>query len=111
MLTLTQSFDNKNEVDECGEHYIELVEAGEDASEALESAEESLHLVAPTIHHPVIFPRADAIALGWHDGNEAKVEGQLPCLVTFVGAIHEQVAGRGRRGPVFEQGAAFRCIS
>ena len=39
MLTLTESLDDKGEVEESEKDDIEFVEAGEDATEAFESAE------------------------------------------------------------------------
>ena len=46
MFTLTQCFDNEGEVEAAEEEDIEFLEAGEDSAEALESAEETLDLVA-----------------------------------------------------------------
>ena len=98
MLTLSQRLDDEREDDEAEEHDVELLEAGEDAPEALEAPEEPLDLVAPLVHLPVVLPGVDSVALGRHHGVEAEVQGQLACGVVLVGLVHDQRRGAG--GPV-----------
>ena len=88
MLTLSQGL-HESEVEESEKHDVELVEAREDAAESLESAEESLDLVAAAIKHAVVFPRLQAVALGRHDGNPSKFQSELACLVVLIGAVYE----------------------
>ena len=57
----TNHINNKSELDECCEHDIEFFEAGEDASEAFESTEESFNFIAAFIERFVVFPRVDTI--------------------------------------------------
>ncbi len=75
MLTLTQAFDDEGEVDKGDQHQIECVEATEDATKALESTEQSLDLIAPTIQHFLVLPRIEAIVLGRNHGNTPEIEG------------------------------------
>jgi hypothetical protein len=57
---------------------------------ALHAAEEALDLVSLLIESAIIAPGIDAIGLGRHDRDHAEREHQLPGLVAFVGAIHQQ---------------------
>ncbi len=113
MLTLNQ-IDDECEVEECPEHDVELVEAGEDTSEALEPSEEPLDFVAALVEVSVIGPRRDAIGFWRDDGRKAEVECELPGLVAFIGAVHEQRQACERPDallvPRFEQGTAFGRI-
>ena len=61
MFTLTKRFDDEGEVEEAEEEDIEFLEAGEDSTEALESSEEPLYLVARLVKGAIIFPRLDAV--------------------------------------------------
>jgi hypothetical protein len=51
-------------IEEAEEQCIELLEAAEDSSEALEPAEEPLDFVALLVESTVILPRLDAVGLG-----------------------------------------------
>src|SRR5680860_165149 len=42
----------------------------------------------------VVLPLGNSILLGRHDWDEAQIKRQLPGLVTFVGAVHEQIQWR-----------------
>ena len=46
VFTLAQHFNDECEVEEAEEEHVEFLEAGKDAAEALEPAEESLYLIA-----------------------------------------------------------------
>ena len=48
-------------------------------------------LIASLVHGAVVFPRRDAILLGWNDGDEPKIERELPGLVPFVCAVHQEM--------------------
>jgi hypothetical protein len=51
--TNSQSFDYKSKDDESGKKGVELVEATEDPTIALESSKESFNFVSPTISHSI----------------------------------------------------------
>jgi len=87
----SQPIDDDCEVDEGDEHEIELLEAGEDSSKALQSTEQPLDLVAPLVHNAVVFPRRHPSLFGRNDRDETKIEGELPSLVTFVRSVHDQM--------------------
>ena len=77
VLTLNH-IDDEREVQECPEHDVELVEAGEDAPKPFEPSEEALDVVAPLVEVSVIGPRRDAVGLWRDDGRKAEVECELP---------------------------------
>ena len=78
-------------MNECHEHHIEFLESGEDTPEALESAKQTLDLVAALVHFTVVLPGRDSIRLRWHDRDETQIQCQLPGLVAFVGTVHQQL--------------------
>ena len=81
---------NQREEDGEEEDYVELVEAGSDSSEALESAEEALDLVALTVAARVVGPGPTTFGLGRDDRLVAELSGEPPCAIALVGAVHEQ---------------------
>ena len=105
-VNTTEGLHDEGEVEEGEEHDVALVEAGEDAAEPLEPTEESLDLVAAAIEHAVVFPRLQAAALGWHDGNPSKIQSQLACLIVLIGAVHEQRQRLGQWPQTAQQFAA-----
>lgn len=110
MFTLTQCFDDEGEVEEAEEEDIEFLEAGEDSAEALEPAEELLDLVALLVEGAVVFPRIDAVGLGWNHRDHAEAEHQQSGFVRFVGPIHQHRQAL-RHGTKFsQQGASFGCV-
>src|SRR5512134_884835 len=84
-------------MDETNEHGIQFIEAGKDAAESLESAEQSFDFIALTVHGPVIFPGIEAIGLGRNYRQIAQIKSQLTGFVAFVGAIHDEGARRWSR--------------
>jgi len=90
----TKRLHDQGEQDEGGEHHVELVKSGEDAAEAFQAAEEAFDFVAPPIHDRVVFPRAHTVGLGWHDGDIAQIQGQLPGFVALISPVHDQMAAR-----------------
>ena len=67
-VNTTKRFDDQGEVDEADEHDIEFLEAGEDAAEAFEPAEQALDLVAPLVQRAVVLPGLDSVGLGRNTG-------------------------------------------
>ena len=110
MLTHAKPVGDENEADESEKHEVELLEAREDAAVALESAEQSLDLIAALVHGAVIVPRLKAIGLWWDDGNEAQVQSELAGFVAFVGPVHQQMQGAIGRPQAVEQSTAFNCV-
>jgi len=82
-------------VNEGGEHDIELIEAREDASEALQSPKEAFNLITAAIHGAIIVPRRKSIGIGWNDRDKAQIESKLASFIALISAIHEQMAARG----------------
>ena len=70
--------------------YVEFVVAGEDPSVSFEPSDEPFYLVSFLVGLPVVCPGLFAVALGWDDRGVVEVEGQLACLVPFVGPIRDQ---------------------
>ena len=77
MLTQAESFNNECEMNEGGKHDIEFVEAGKDAPEAFQTAEEALNLIAPFIHLPIIFPGGNPVFLGGNHRDKTQIKGKL----------------------------------
>jgi len=105
-----QPIGDECEVDEGHEHEIEFLEPREDAAKALESTEQPFDLIAPLVHDTVVFPRRHSILLGWYDGDEAKIERQLPRLVAFVCPVHQQVQRPRRLAQIAQQFAPLRRV-
>jgi len=91
VFTLPESIDDKREIDEGDEHHIQFVESREDAAEAFESSEQSLHFVSTFVHFPIVFPWFKAIAFWRDNGDEAQVKRELSRLVALIRLVHEQV--------------------
>ena len=70
VLTLPRGFDDQGEIDEGDKHHVEFLKSRENASESLQSPEQSLDFVAPLVHRAIVFPGIDSIALGRSHGNE-----------------------------------------
>ena len=71
LLILSERLDAEREVEKRCEHYVELVKAGEDSPEALQSPEQPLDFIAAAIHDSVVMPLVNTVARGWHDGRKA----------------------------------------
>ncbi|MBI2817199.1 MAG: hypothetical protein HYX72_09695 [Acidobacteria bacterium] len=91
---------------ESEEDDVEFIEAGEDAAEAFESAEEPFDLVALAVHSLIVLPRLQAIAFGRNYWEEAEVQSQLESLVVLIGAVHDEVQRCGQRSDAAQQFAA-----
>jgi hypothetical protein len=74
VFTLSKIIDDQCEIDECEKDDVEFVEAGEDAAEAFEPAEEPGYLIASAIHGFVALPGIQSVALGRKDWDEAKIQ-------------------------------------
>src|ERR1700679_3085106 len=98
-------------MDEAEKHDIELIEPGKDATEALQAAEQSFHFVTTLVHFSVIRPRLKTIAFRGNNGNKAKVERQLACLITFVSLVHQQVQWLINRAKALQQSTPHRSIT
>ena len=97
-------------MDKRGEHYVELLESGKYPPEAFESAKQSLNFVSPPVDLLAVMPCREAIALGWHDGFESQVQGELSSFVALVGAVHDQVHRAVGSAERFEQLASFGSV-
>jgi hypothetical protein len=100
--TLSASLGRVNTIervdDECEIHkesvyHIQFIEPCEDPSEAFETPEQPLNLVALLISLPVILPGVNTIAFRRHDRRQAQVTDRLPRLIAFTGLIHNHVFG------------------
>src|SRR5680860_1771438 len=78
--------------------------------QALESPEQPFDLIAPLVHGAVIFPRCHSILLGRHDWDKAQLKCQLPGLIAFVCAVHEQIQWPWRLAQLAQQLAPLRRI-
>ena len=103
----TKHVDDQGEMDEGGEHEVELFEAREDAAKALEPAEQALDLVAPAIEAAVVGPGVAAAGVGRHDRREAEFQHQLPGLIAFIGPVHHHRHAGGPPLPARQQLASF----
>ena len=91
MLTLTEGLDDESEVEESQKDDVEFIEAGEDAAEAFEPAEEPLDLITLAVHGFIILPGTQAIAFGRNHREEAKLQSQLESLIVFIGAVQDEM--------------------
>ncbi len=79
--------------------------AREDPAITLEPAKQALDLIATLVHLAV-----DARLYRWHHWNETQIQCQLPCLVAFVGTVHQQMHRPAGRPKTAEQAPAFGCV-
>ena len=94
------------------EHYIQLVESGEDSSEAFEPAEQPFHLIALLVKLPVVLPTSQSISLGWYYRLHAQLKYQLTRFVALVSFIHNHFGAiPATVFKCFQELAAFRSIS
>ncbi len=110
MLTQRKSFDDESEEQEPKKGDVELVEAGEAAAAALQSPEKPLDLVALAVQCAVVLRGFEPVPLGQHNGDHAQVERQLPSLVVFAGAVHDERNAARHRPQSVQQVAAFRRV-
>nr|AAC18421.1 P38K [Pseudomonas putida] len=73
---------------------------------SFESTEQPLHLIAALVHLAVVVPRFDPRLHWWHHRNETQIQCQLPCLVAFVGTVHQQMHRSAGRPKTAEQAPA-----
>ena len=97
-------------MEEAEEDDVELIEAGEDATEALESSKQPFDLIPSAIERPVITPRPGAVARRRNDGNPTEVESELAGLFAGVSAVHQQRQRLGQRAQAGQQIAPVRRI-
>jgi hypothetical protein len=110
VFTLSESFDDKCEVEEADEEYVELLEPGEDSAEALESSEQPFDLVAFLVESTVVSPGFDAVGLWRNHRNHPQIEHQLPCLIALIGSIHQHRQAFRHSGKLPQQLPAFGSI-
>lgn len=94
-------------MDKGQEHHIEFLETGEDAPKIFEATEQSLDFIASAVHGAIVFPSREAVLFRRNNGDEAKIEGQLPSATSFVGSVHPQVHRPSRRPEPTEEFAPF----
>ncbi len=111
MFTLSEPIDDEREIDKGEEHQVQFFEPRKDAAEAFEAAKQALNFVSALVHFPIIFPWFNAIAFGWNDGNETQVERELPCLVTFIRLVHDEVQWPVGPPKALQQRASFWRIA
>ncbi len=86
----TNHIKNKSEMDEGFKHDVEFFEAREDTSETFQSAEQTFNFVAPFVNFSVVWPWVEAIRFGRNNGFKTKIKNKLPCLISFIGSIHDE---------------------
>jgi len=74
-----------------GEHHVEFLEAGEDATKAFQTAKQPLDFVSPFVNRFAVVPGGYTGRLGRHDRNKSQIQRQLPGFVALVSAVHDQV--------------------
>ncbi len=72
-------------MDKCSEHDVELLEAGEDATESLEAAKQPLNFVASLVYCLTVVPSGEAIGLRGNDGSKPQVQTEVDALVRITG--------------------------
>ena len=97
-------------MDKGEKHHVQLLESGEDSAKALESAKESLDLVAATIHGTIVLPGGHSVRFRRDDRDIPQIEGQLTGFIPFVGPIHEQVNRPGGGSECLQEFASLRGI-
>jgi hypothetical protein len=110
VFTLAQCFDDEGEVEETEEEHVELLEAGEDSSEALQPAEEALDFVALLVEGAVILPWLDAVGFGRHHRDHAQRQNELASFIAFVGPVHQHRQAFRHRAQIAQQFTSLRRI-
>ena len=109
-VNTTECFNDQSEMNKSDKHYIEFLEAREDAPEALEPAKQAFDFVTAAVHRAIVFPGVNAIALGRDHWHQAQFKRQLTRLIPFVGAVHQQIQRAVGRTESIQQCAAFGRI-
>lgn len=109
--TNSQALENEGEDDKTGKEDIEFVETTEDAAVAFEAPKESFDLVAAAVSDAVIRPRVQALGIGRHHGFVAQFLSQCPRFISFVSAIHQELATWRRRSAGPKEFAPVRGIT
>jgi len=71
------------------EHHVELLEGGEDATKALQTAKQPLDFIATFVDRFAVVPSGNPVYLGRHDWDESQIQCQLPGFVSLVGPVHD----------------------
>lgn len=111
LFTLSEPIDDEREIDEGEEHHVQFVESGEDTTEAFKATKQAFNFISALVHFAVVFPWRKTVAFGRNNGNEAKIERELPRFVAFVCLVHKQVQWPIRPSKASQQGAPFWCIT
>jgi hypothetical protein len=61
VLTLSEGFDDEDEIDKGEENDVEFLKSGEYATEAFQSAEEPFYFVALLVQFAIILPGIEAV--------------------------------------------------
>ena len=80
---------DEGEVDESGEHFVELVETRKDSAEGFEAEKEAFDFVPFFVEFLIISPWMRAVYFWRNYGLQAEIQSQLSRLIAFVGAIHD----------------------
>ena len=91
MLTLSQTLTKQGHGHKRRKHHVQLVVPGKNSAVSLDSSKQPLHLIALTVSGLVQLPWLLAFGIGWHDWNKVACQGRRAGVVTFVGAVHEQI--------------------
>ena len=61
-----------------GERHVELLEAREDATKAVQTAKQPFDFISPFVDRFAVVPSCKTVGLGRHDRNKSQIERQLP---------------------------------
>ena len=91
MLTLKQGIYNKGKKDKGNKHDIQLVIASEDTAKALDSAKQTLNLIALPVKGFVIVPRLLAVGFRRDNRYVTKLQSKLAGSIPLIGPVHQQI--------------------
>ncbi len=106
-----KSINNESEVDKSQKDNIKLIIARKNTTKSFEAAKEPLHLITLFVQLLIIAPRIFAIAFWRNDRHIAKLLRQSPCLVPFIGPIHQKINRMVNWAKLPQKGAPFWSIT
>ena len=106
-----KSINNESEVDKSQKDNIKLITARKNTTKSFEAAKEPLHLITLFVQLLIIAPRIFAIAF-WRNDRYiiAKLLRQSPCLVPFIGPIHQKINRMVNWAKLPQRGVPFWSI-
>ena len=106
-----KGINNESKVDKRQKDNIKFIIACKNTAKSFETAKEPLDLITLFVQLFIIVPRIFAVAFWRNDRYIAEFLRQSPCLVSFIGPVHQKINRMVSRTELPQKGAPFRSIA